>query len=389
MSDAWLSIVGPLVGMCIMAGYLLLLATPLLVGLLMAFKLLRYREWMAVLAVAMSMAILVESSDFIYNVIYWTSSRFSLGMNIAVCILVFGTPPLLFVLILMRSRRRWIWGLGLLLLTSLSLISMRNEFGERRQRDAEAYRQGVRPLSPRTGTSFVRWWRDYHGQAERILLPGHVPEATRVVLLTNPFTSSFQAQFCTGVASTYWPPVKDPAEFGNVTEVAGLQGCRESWIHGVAALERNVTTYRAIPFQPLSGGLDRQALAHPFVSRAFANLGYDPANFDTSKAEMSQATDQRQTSLFITTLNPIRTPPNAFPCADPALLVSVHDRGNVKAVLPYCALNWNLFQLDDDLYFAATTQQPTPPGFEVMDPEQTSWLFRVEGTELKQLWPPL
>jgi hypothetical protein len=61
----------------------------------------------------------------------------------------------------------------------------------------------------------------------------------------------------------------------------------------------------------------------------------------------------------------------------------------VKAVLPYCALNWNLFQLDDELYFTATTQAPTPPGYEIMNPDQTNWLWRVDGTELKQLWPPL
>ena len=244
---------------------------------------------------------------------------------------------------------------------------MRNEFVKRKVRDAEAYRQGVRPLSPRTGTSFVRWWRDYRGRTERVLLLGHVPEATQVVLLTDPFTRSFQPQFCTGAASAYWPPVKDPAELGNVTEVAGLKGCSKSWMHGVAALERSVANYRAVPFQPFSGGLDRQVLAHPVVRRAFEKFGYDPANFDVSKAELSQAIGLRQTILFITALKPIRIPPNAFPCADPALLISVHDLKNVKAVLPYCALSWNFFQLDDDLYFAATTEQPTPPVEEMMD----------------------
>jgi hypothetical protein len=67
----------------------------------------------------------------------------------------------------------------------------------------------------------------------------------------------------------------------------------------------------------------------------------------------------------------------------------VHDLGNVQTVLPYCTLNWNLFAVDDDLYFAAISQEPTPPGDELpMGPDQTYWLFRVEGTELKQLWPP-
>jgi hypothetical protein len=67
--------------------------------------------------------------------------------------------------------------------------------------------------------------------------------------------------------------------------------------------------------------------------------------------------------------------------------VSVHDLGNIQTVLPYCTLSWNLFEVDNDLYFAAITQQPTPPGEEVMNPDTTYWLLRVEGTELKQLWP--
>ena len=113
MIDTFSSIIGPLVGVCIIAACLLLLAAPLLTGLLMALKILRYREWLAILAVAMSMAILVESADFVYNLIYWTSSRFSLGMNIAICVLTFATPPFLFVLVLTRSRRRWLWGLGI------------------------------------------------------------------------------------------------------------------------------------------------------------------------------------------------------------------------------------------------------------------------------------
>ena len=389
MMDIFYSIIGPIIGTCIMAALLLFLATPLLIGLLMALKILRYREWLAMLAVGMSLAILVESADFIYNLIFMTASRMSLAMNITMSVLTFATPPFLFVLVLARSRRRWLWGLVILILTSLSLLAMRNEFRTRVERDAEAYRQGMKPLTPRTGTSFVRWWRHYRGLREMILLQGHIPEATRVVLLTNPFSRPFQPQFCTGAASTYWPPVKDPAELGNVTEVAGAKDCHQDWVSGVAALDRSVSIYRAVPFQPFSGEFDRQLFAHPVVRQAFQEFRYDPANFDTSKAELTRAVGLRQTVLFSTALQPIRTPPNAFPCSDPAVLISIHDLGNVKAVLPYCALNWNLFQLDDELYFTATTQPPTPPGLEIMNPDQTTWLWRVEGTELKQLWPPL
>jgi len=388
MINTFVSIAGPFLGWCIAAALLFIVAFPLLIGLLMAFNLLRYREWLAILAGTWSMAILAGSGNYIYNLINWTSSRFPPGMNIASCVFIFLTPPFLFILVLTRSRRRWLWGLGILFLTSLSLISFRNDFVTRKERDAEAYRQAVRPLSPRTGTSLVQWWRDDRLRPERVLLLGHVPEATHIVLLTDPFTRSFQPQFCTGAASAYWPPRKDPAELGNVTEVAGLVGCSKSWTHGIAALERSVANYQAIPFQPFPGVLDRQVLAHPTVRRAFEEFRYDPSNFDLSKAELSRAIGLRQTILFIMALKPIRIPPKEFQCSDPALLISIHEVNNVQVVLPYCTRTWNFFQLDDDLYFAATTEQPVAPVEGIVDhPEYTSWLFRVEGTELKQLWP--
>ena len=236
MINTFVSIAAPFLGWCIAAALLFVVAFPLLIGLLMAFNLLRYREWLAILAVTWSMAILAGSGDYIYNLINWTSSRFPPGINIVSCVLIFLTPPFLFVLVLTHSRRRWLWGLGILLLTSLSLISFRNEFVKEKSAMRRRIVKRVRPLSPRTGTSLVQWWRDYRGRTERVLLLGHVPEATQVVLLTDPFSRSFQPQFCTGTASAYWPPVKDPAELGNVTEVAGLKGCSKSWTQGIAAL---------------------------------------------------------------------------------------------------------------------------------------------------------
>jgi len=388
MMNTFVSIAAPFLGWCITAALFFVLAAPLLIGLLMALNWLRYREWVAIVAVTWSMAILVESSDYLYNLMNWSSSRLPLGMNIAMCVLIFLTPPFLFVLILTHSRWRWSWTLGLFLLTLLSLVSFRNEFVNRKVRDAEAYRQGVRPLSPRTGTSVVQWWRDDRERTQRVLLLGHVPEATQIVLLTDPFARSFQPQFCTGTASAYWPPVKDPKDLGNVTEVAGLKGCSLNWVQGVAALERSSVNYRAIPFQPFSSGLDRQVLADPVVRRAFKKFSYDPANFDVSRAELSQAIGLRQIVLLIAALKPTRIPPNELQCSDPALLISLHDFKNVQAVLPYCARSWNFFQLDDEFYFAAATEEPTPPEEGMMShPEYTEWLFRVEGTGLKQLWP--
>ena len=90
LMNTFYSIIGPIIGTCIVTALLLILATPLLIGLLMALKILRYREWLAILAVGMSLAILVESADFIYNLIYMTTSRFPPAMNIAVSVLTFA-----------------------------------------------------------------------------------------------------------------------------------------------------------------------------------------------------------------------------------------------------------------------------------------------------------
>jgi len=77
MINALLSAAPWLLGVCVNAVLLFVLAIPLLIGLSMAIKMLRYREWLAILAVAASMAILVGGGDFLYNLIYWTSSFIS------------------------------------------------------------------------------------------------------------------------------------------------------------------------------------------------------------------------------------------------------------------------------------------------------------------------
>lgn len=388
MPVSLMPVIAPLIGYGILVVLLLFMAVPLLLGLLMATNLWRYREWIAILAVVLSMAMLAESADYIYNLIYWTASHFPLGTNIAISVLTFLTPPFLLILVLVRSKRRVAWSLGMLILFSLTFISMRSEFARRKASDAEAYHQGMKPLTPRTGTRMVTWWIDPHSYpARRFLLQGHVPQGMPVTLLADPFFRSFRAQFCTGSASTYYPQVQDPAVVSNVTEVAGLKDCPQSLVQGVAVLEQGVSVYRSIPFQALADVPDRKILAHPLVQERFNKLGYDPGNFVVAKIQSSRDAGQKFASLFITPLAPHKRPPDAFPCSDPAIIVSVNDPGNVKAVLPYCALGWNLFQLNDDLYFVAVTQPPTPPGEEIMNPDQTRWLMRVEGEELKQVWP--
>ena len=99
MMDKLFYALAPIIGVAISATVLFLLAVPLLIGLLMAFRILRYREWLAMLAVAWSMVVLTGSGDFLYNLMNWTSSRLSPGMTVAICAITFGTPPFLFILI--------------------------------------------------------------------------------------------------------------------------------------------------------------------------------------------------------------------------------------------------------------------------------------------------
>jgi hypothetical protein len=107
------------------------------------------------------------------------------------------------------------------LLVGLALAAVGAEYTERKAGDAASYRAQVKPLSPRTGTPLVRWWRDDRRSRGPVLLRGHVPQATPLVLLTDPFSRTFQPGYCTAEAASYTPPAKDPAVLGNVAGVGG------------------------------------------------------------------------------------------------------------------------------------------------------------------------
>ena len=388
MANGIPSWMGPVIGYGIMAVVCFIEGFPLLLGLLMAFKVLRYRGWLAMVAVALSMFFLAESGDYLYNLTYWDTSRFSPAMNILSCILIFATPVVLFALVVSRSRRRVVWGVGMVLAGILASSAAHHEFLARRAGDAEAVRQGLKPLSPRTGTLLVRWWRDDRQRIPKYYLQGHVVTSTPLALLTDPFSRQFVAQSCTAVAGAYLLAAKDPAELGNVTEIDGLKDCDKRWMQGLAVVERPLESYNAVAFKPIAGATPIEIFSNPMLRQKFAEFKYDPANFDPAKALTTQAASTSGTSIFATEMLPTRSAPNVYPCTGPVLVLSIHDVGNVKTVLPYCALAWNLFEVNGDLYFAAVTQQPTPPSDEPpMNPDQTYWLLRVDGAELKQLWP--
>ena len=388
MANGIPSWIGPVIGYGIMAVVYFIEGFPLLLGLLMAFKVLRYRDWLAMVAVALSMFLLAGSGDYLYNLTNWNTSRFSPTMNVLSCILIFATPVVLFALVVSRSRWRILWGVGMVLAGILASSAAHHEFVARVARDAEAQRQGLKPLSPRTGTLLVRWWRDDRQRIPKYYLQGHVVTSTPLVLLTDPFSRQFVAQSCTAVAGAYLLAAKDPAELGNVTEIVGLKDCDKRWMQGLAVVERPVGSYHAVAPKPFSGANLLEIVSNPIVRKKFAEFKYDLANFDPAKALTTQAASTSGINVFATEMLPIRSAPNVYPCTGPVVVLSLHDVGNVKTVLPYCTLAWNLFEVNGDLYFAAVTQLPTAPSDEPpMNPDQIYWLLRLDGTELTQLWP--
>ena len=109
MMQTMLQHIAPVIGWSIIAALFFLIGIPLILGLLIACKLLRFRDWLAMVAVVFSMAILAETGgDYVYNLV-WISSRMPSALNVLSCVLIFATPPFLFVLILLRTRRRLLW----------------------------------------------------------------------------------------------------------------------------------------------------------------------------------------------------------------------------------------------------------------------------------------
>jgi len=273
-------------------------------------------------------------------------------------------------------------------LLGLTVLGIRRDYQERIQRDLVEYQKGMAALLPSTGTLFTRCEVKHLVSGgvpvDEVYVQGHVPQGVGVTLLTDPFSGNFRPRYCTGIAGNYRPANPDPAVLGNVTEIGSLQGYDRTAIYTVAVIERTITRYEAVPVQAFPS---HPRLSDPVVRTSFQRLHYNPADFDVAQAQGSRATGARGENLFVSALKPLHTPLNAFPCANPALLLSVQSAERVQAVLPYCALGWNVFELNEELYFTATTQEPTPPGELVMGPDWTPWLFRVEPSALRQIWP--
>jgi hypothetical protein len=111
---------------------------------------------------------------------------------------------------------------------------------------------------------------------------------------------------------------------GNVTEVTQTGGCQRSMTIAVAVRDRPVAVYRMVDLRRRGGSFD------PAVLRA-RGWQSSSSNFATGRPI---STSQRRD------------------------------------------------------FFAATTQAPTPPGAEIMNPDWTEWLWRVDPQGLTALpWP--
>ena len=376
-----------LVGEGILVALILIEAAPLVIAILTGAGILRYRGWLVASAFTLSLCSLAFSGDYFYNLTRWTTSRFPPLCNVLICVSLLASPPSLLWVALRRSGRKRFWATGAVLSGALTALLIHNEYFLRAKRDAEALRQGEALLGPRSGAFLAHCWLDNREHGGKFFVQGHAAEGTAVTLLGDPFSRPFRPSMCAGVAAAYRPAALDPAVLGNVTEVSNLRGCDKNAIYGLCALENPVTAYREIPSRPYSGPRERGILAHPVVQEGFRKYRYETSQFDADKAETFEAAGPNGEKLFVTTLKPLRTAPNAFPCDGPILILSTGKPENAGALFPYCVQNWNFFQLNGALYFTASTQEPVPPDAEAMNADWTAWLLRVDQPALRQLWP--
>jgi len=379
--DALGSLAGRLLGAGIIAVLFGILALPLLVALLTATKLLRYRGWLAGLAFVLSLAFLELSADYLYNLTHWTKSQMSgLGNTVTLTLLV-AAPMVWMGVILTRSRRKWLWSLTMLPLLGLTAFGIQSEYAARAESDGAAYEKGITLLAP--PNSFVECQIQYGPTSDEVFLLGHVPEGIRVTLLSDPFSEAVQPRFSSGIAGAYRPSVSDPAVLGNVTAVGQFQGYDRTAAYSVGVLERVIARYEDVPLEPFAGHLD---VSQPLVQASLQKTGNDPATFDWAHAQSRRATGARSETFFLSVVKPLAISAKALSCGDPALLLSVRSLEQVRAVIPPCATSWKVFQLNDDLYFGAASFEQIPPGGDFSS-GRTEWLFRVEASALTQIWP--
>jgi hypothetical protein len=305
----------PLIGTAILAALTLITALPLILGLLMLGGRLRYREWLAGVAVIAAMGYVALHGDYVYNYASWSQSRPSTASFALTCGLLLANLAVLLVLVLRRSPGKRLWAAAFALLLAGAIGSGWGQFAGRRARDREAARRDAAPVVLAPGPRFVPAWRDYRNLGGRMVLSGHLPESLPVVLLTDPFTHAAKPRFCTGTTSRHIPASPDPAVPGNVTEVAEGPDCRRDEEYRLAVLGRTVTSYAQVPPAAVSGAGDARVLSLPTVLELFAEHGYDRSTFDPA------ASDGRRSSPLAGrgSSSPRSRPCGSLPTPSPAL----------------------------------------------------------------------
>jgi hypothetical protein len=380
MNSLFQSMAAFMMGAGILAAIMAWYAGPFLIGSLFFIMRSWYRSWIAGTALLISLITVTASADYLYNLSNWTQSRLPWWMNIWICFFLFSSPLCLILLILLRTARGKFWSLAMAALLAGTAFSVWHQWNTRVLSDQIPPPLTIGPRNAASGILLVHCGRDPNG---RVFLQGHVAASTAVTLLTDPFNPDIAAQTCTGTASTYFPPAKDPALWGNKTEVSNLQGYDPKAPYFLAVFGQPVALYRQLQAIPLSSPFEASILSRPEIQKTMKQYNYDAANFDPTQAKVQAASGPRGERLWITELNPLRRPPDAFHCTNPALILSIGNVSNAQLLLPYCAIQWNAFELNDSMYFSAITQQPTPPGEEIMNPDQEYHIFRVNQDSLE------
>ncbi|MGA2450317.1 MAG: hypothetical protein ABTD50_16715 [Polyangiaceae bacterium] len=382
-----LSFLGPLVGFGIFAAFVLLLGGPLLVTGLMATGRVRYRAGLAFLTLAVACVLASGGGNFAYNLLFWTNKRDSFAVFALMAMALFGSPVAAAAVLFTRSARRLRWTVpaAVLLVGTGSLIG--RDILSRARRDIEERRLAENAIIDSSASAFVHASRDRTQTDGPRFLFGHARPAVDVTLLSNPLAAPRDTEMCMVRTRDYLPKNSDPAVLGDVTWLAEDADCTSTHEYDLAVVGRHTERIASVPLQTRETPVDASLFSSTKVTEGWREGGVPLSDMNLAAAQMQVATGPHGEKVFVVTAPPLHAAPSAFPCTAPGLLLSVGEVISVQAALAPCVLGYNLFTLDDDLFFAASVQTPIPPDSEAMNPNWTQWLLRVDARGVEQIWP--
>jgi hypothetical protein len=380
-----LSFLAPLVGFGIFAALVVLLGGPLLMTGLMATGLVRYRAGLAFLTLAVACVLASGGGNFAYNLLFLTNMRDSFAVIPAVAL--FGSPVAAAALLFGRSARRLQWTVpaAVLLVGTGSLIG--RDLLSRARRDIEERRLAEDAIIDSSASAFVRASRDRTQTGGPRFLVGHARPGVDVTLLFNPLAAHRDTEMCMVRTADYLPKNSEPGVLGDVTWLVEDADCTSTHEYDLAVVGRHTERTASVPLQTTEAAVDASLFSSTKVTEGWREGGVPLSDMNFASAQVQVATGPHGEKVFVVTASPLHAAPSAFPCTDPGLLLSVGEVISVQAALAPCVLGYNLFTLDDDLFFAAWVQTPIPPDSEAMNPSWTQWLLRVDARGVEQIWP--